>query len=727
MRTLILLRGAPGSGKSTWISNNNLKNYTLSPDDLRVLCSSLDMQPTGELKIAQNYKNEKFVWNKLFELLEYRMEKGEFTIIDATCSRDKDIKRYNFLANKYNYKLFIIDFSDVPLETCLKQNKMRNDYKQVPDEVIEKIYERFSMQKIPNNITIIKKENFDTLLVKPLDFSFYSKLVFIGDIHGCYDTLMEYKDFKEGLKDDTEYIFLGDYEDRGNQNKEVLSFIESIKDKPNVCLLEGNHEEHLKHYGEGEESKSPVFNNKTKAELIEKNFSRKSANELCRKLKQFCYITYNGLEILACHGGIPNLNMNLLYVPAEDFIHGVGSYIDLSFVTSSWMKQTKDNQFLIHGHRNIEKNKIKEQDRVFNLEGQVEFGGQLRILELTKDLKWNYIYINSKQPEIKKEVHDSLFYLNQLRNNNLINEKDLGNGISSFNFSRKAFNDRMWNKQTILARGLFLNNKTGDVISRSYEKFFKINETESTQMNILKEKLKFPVTAYVKENGFLGIVSYLKDKDELFVTSKSTNDNDFVTYFKQLLFPYQEDIKKLFKDNILENCSLVFEVIDIKNDPHIIKYEKSHLVLLDIIKNSFKFQKESYEVVQDIGKRLKIDIKKQAYILNTWNDFENLYNKIIDVNFKYENKYIEGFVFEDSNNFMVKAKSGYYDEWKKMRGISQTILKKGHLKNQFVPANKVEESFYNFVKKLYDEYYKESESYPFLTDIISLRDMFLNK
>ena len=58
----------------------------------------------------------------------------------------------------------------------------------------------------------------------------YKKIVFIGDIHGCYDTLKQYPDFKDGLKDDTEYIFLGDYIDRGNQNAEVLQFLDQIKD-----------------------------------------------------------------------------------------------------------------------------------------------------------------------------------------------------------------------------------------------------------------------------------------------------------------------------------------------------------------------------------------------------------------------------------------------------------------------------------------------------------------
>ncbi len=35
MRTLLLLRGAPGCGKSTWVKEQGLETYTLCADTLR--------------------------------------------------------------------------------------------------------------------------------------------------------------------------------------------------------------------------------------------------------------------------------------------------------------------------------------------------------------------------------------------------------------------------------------------------------------------------------------------------------------------------------------------------------------------------------------------------------------------------------------------------------------------------------------------------------------------
>ena len=54
MRNLFILRGAPGSGKSTWIKENNLEPYTLSTDALRLMYQSPVTTPEGTMAISQN-------------------------------------------------------------------------------------------------------------------------------------------------------------------------------------------------------------------------------------------------------------------------------------------------------------------------------------------------------------------------------------------------------------------------------------------------------------------------------------------------------------------------------------------------------------------------------------------------------------------------------------------------------------------------------------------------
>ena len=149
MRTLLVLRGAPGCGKSTWVRENGLAPYTLCPDDIRVLCSSRELKADGEFAIARNHQTEQETWKVIFELLEYRMSRGELTVLDATASKTKDIKQYKELADQYRYRMYCVDFTDIPLEVCKKQNLQRSEDKIVPEDSIENIYARFATQPVP--------------------------------------------------------------------------------------------------------------------------------------------------------------------------------------------------------------------------------------------------------------------------------------------------------------------------------------------------------------------------------------------------------------------------------------------------------------------------------------------------------------------------------------------------------------------------------------------------
>jgi predicted kinase len=74
MRILTLFRGAPASGKSTFIKNNNLEQYSLCADNIRLLLQSPIMTTDGGYGVSQ--KNDKKVWELLFDILEQRMIRG---------------------------------------------------------------------------------------------------------------------------------------------------------------------------------------------------------------------------------------------------------------------------------------------------------------------------------------------------------------------------------------------------------------------------------------------------------------------------------------------------------------------------------------------------------------------------------------------------------------------------------------------------------------------------
>lgn len=54
MKKLLLLRGAPASGKSTFIKDNNLEPYVISSDNLRLMVAGLSMDLDGNMKTSQD-------------------------------------------------------------------------------------------------------------------------------------------------------------------------------------------------------------------------------------------------------------------------------------------------------------------------------------------------------------------------------------------------------------------------------------------------------------------------------------------------------------------------------------------------------------------------------------------------------------------------------------------------------------------------------------------------
>lgn len=149
MNYLVVLRGAPGSGKSTWIKQNNFEDYTLCPDTLRLLYSAPVETPEG-FRIAREKDLDDKVWKTLFDMLDTRMSRGGLTVIDAMCRNIKDIRNYARYCKKYNYTLILVDFSTVSLDTCLRRNSNRKDIRRVPENDLRKAYSQLKAQNISN-------------------------------------------------------------------------------------------------------------------------------------------------------------------------------------------------------------------------------------------------------------------------------------------------------------------------------------------------------------------------------------------------------------------------------------------------------------------------------------------------------------------------------------------------------------------------------------------------
>ena len=150
----------------------------------------------------------------------------------------------------------------------------------------------------------------------------------------------------------------------------------------NVMLLQGNHERWFMHYvnNEIDEIKSTEFKNNTMLALNE--FAIKELKAMSKKLIQCAYLTFNDYTFIVTHAGIGFMPDKLKLVASDEFIKG-GKYEDNIDV---WFEKnnTNDKLIQIHGHRNEYSIEMTDFAHSINLNDKVEFGKDLRILEITK-------------------------------------------------------------------------------------------------------------------------------------------------------------------------------------------------------------------------------------------------------------------------------------------------------------------------------------------------------
>ena len=670
MRYLYVLRGFPASGKSQFIEQYNLSVYTLSSDKYRLMCGCPIYDTEGYLSIPQDVSGR--AWKRLKEDLEYRMERGEFTIIDATHLSKDHILEYRKLCRKYFYKLCVVNFN-ADITTCLENNKKRmNTYSYVSPEAIKEMVHK--KEELPNSIRQINSDEFITDVYSkynPIDFDNYENIWIIGDIHGCYEPL---KNIINRVNMETDaVIFVGDYFDRGIQNVEVFKAINNIIDNTNVFCCIGNHELHMFDYLWGKDVSRSIFGNETLKQFKVNGITDKDIESFCKSLLPCVSFYYHNRYYLVSHAGVPNGNVTI-FVPEIYYTKGAGNYEQMNEICNSYSVYNNlenMNTVQVFGHRNNNDVPIKINNCCYNVCGFPEYGGTLKAVKINKN-SIEEIYehndVFSKEGlyhAIAKYPHrfpiDSVeTMVGAMRHSKYINEHEFGH-ISSFNFTKEAFYDDIWDGISVRARGLFINTYTNKIVARSYNKFFNLGQHECSTI----DKFEAPITLYKKYDGFLGIIGYDEETDSLVFCSKSTIApyGDYANLFESKIRPHIKDIKKL-KDTLKEhNISLVFECIAPKEDEHLIKYDKDMCILLDIVHNTIEYKNEPYSNVGWVVQELFNDIIAKEFC-GVYTTTENFTNNIDTLKSHIG---FEGFVAVDNNNQMFKLKTYEFEKLKFIR------------------------------------------------------------
>ncbi len=731
------MRGAQGAGKSTFLSQQGLDGFVLSPDALRLQMGGVVMMPDGRFTISSFH--DKKVWEEMERLMAQKMARGEFIIADATNQNARDFKDPLKLAQRHGYTVWCVDFTGVPAGVAKARNALRPAYKRVPEEVIDRAYERFAASRVPDGITVLKPEDFaDRSLISAMalplvDLNAYPRVHHIGDLQGCYAPVADY--FRDGLRDEDFYIFVGDFLDRGIQNGEVIRFVvDELLPRDNVALIYGNHEYHIERFAHGLPPVSGEFEHKTLPQILAANFTRGEAHHLLSKLVDAMTYSFGPHKVLVTHAGVARVPEDLALMPSMQFWKGTGSYDDP--VDTAFSRAMAGTEWLqVHGHRNSKKLPIQAGPQSFNLESEVEFGGTLSVMTLTRDGEIATISVPNTvfaAPKAAGTPADSRCVLapaalEALKAHQAVQEKRFASHphIRSYNFTRDAFHKGAWDSVSLKARGLFVDDR-GEIVARAYDKFFNLEERRETEMRNLQSTLAFPLTLWVKENGFLGLLGYDRQNDALFFASKSTPESEFCGWFRDILTKQVGEakldaLKIRLRD---EGLALVFEVNDPVRDPHMIEYDAPHVVLLDAVKRQDHLERLDFDALTQLAAELGVAGKQKGMVFADWTAFAAWHVEVeaAGLDYRFDGRHLEGFVLEDAGGFMFKIKLPFYAFWKQMRALKERVLsarqaggeaKAGNILNLTGEAG---QAFYAWVKAQPDAVLAQ--------DIITLRKLY---
>jgi len=252
--SLVVLAGPSGSGKSTFARRHFKSTEVLSSDYCRGL-------------VADD-ENDLSATNAAFDVLHYiagkRLAGRRLTVVDATNVKPEDRKHLIALAREFHALTVAIIF-DLPPKLCHERNQARAD-RSFGAHVV-----RQQSQALRRSLRRLKREGFRqiTVLSSPEEVELvtverqplwtnrrdeHGPLDIIGDIHGCFDELIDllaalgYETDAAPMSpsarhpDGRKVVFLGDLVDRGPNAPAVLRLAMSMVEEGTALCVPGNHD-----------------------------------------------------------------------------------------------------------------------------------------------------------------------------------------------------------------------------------------------------------------------------------------------------------------------------------------------------------------------------------------------------------------------------------------------------------------------------------------------------
>lgn len=406
MRKIFLLKGAPGSGKSTLIREHGWNDMVVSLDSLRAQFSPIIDGGLGDYdQHTIRNRDERTIVEFLHSIIRHRVDLGATVIVDNTNINVRSQKQIAEIGDTRGYETVVVDVQgNTSLDELKRRNQSRESWKIVPEHVVEKMYDNKHKTKNYANLREITPEEMaKEMFVSRTIVPDQERVVVVGDVQSCGNALeMVLNKYNDG---NTTFVFTGDLFDRGPDAYKVFSLVNGLGKR--AVKVMGNHDEHLFRVLSNPESERQRQTRQSVEQLHNAGVKDSSILKWVKSFVPFFDFTYHGNRYLVTHGGVETNGLE--YYVSEDGSGDLeaGALADVSFIQGArhaeniragigdydenidrLLSEGSTNtrwRAQFHGHRHTKGARPDQFPGVFSLESEVESGGVLTVAVLDGD------------------------------------------------------------------------------------------------------------------------------------------------------------------------------------------------------------------------------------------------------------------------------------------------------------------------------------------------------